>query len=152
MKPLGLNELLPDGCSAVADNLDHDDLANGRMMKQHFQKDGKSKALLGYVDGMVRNCTEEPTIMDELLPIGRIVDDDLAKRWIPIKHFQRDGKWKQALSLANGNVTAGVDVAEKSTDDRHDKVVPDGWKEKGRYGDQVFDDIENMKIDNYCQS
>ena len=26
VKPLGLNELLPDGCSAVADNLDHDDL------------------------------------------------------------------------------------------------------------------------------
>ena len=49
------------------------------------------------------------------------------------------------MSLAHVDVTAGVDVAKKSTDNCHDKAIPDGWKEKGRYGDQVFDDIENMK-------
>ena len=68
VKPMGLDELLPDGWSAVAGSLDHDDLANGRMMKQHFQEDGKGNALnLGHVDDMVRNCTEEPMIMDGLL-------------------------------------------------------------------------------------
>ena len=77
----------------MADNLDHDDLANGRMMKQHFQEDGKGNALkLGYVDGLVRNYIEGSTNVNKLLPIGRIVDDDLAVGWIPIKHFQRDGK------------------------------------------------------------
>ena len=125
VKSMGLDELLPDGRSAVAYGFDHDDLANGRIMKQHFQEDGKGNALkLEYDVGMVRNYSEEPMIMDGLLPIGRIDNDDLADGWIQIKYFQQDGKWKQDLSLAHGDVIARVDVAEKPTDDRQDKPFP----------------------------
>ena len=43
-EPMVLDESLPNGWSAVSESLDHDDLANGRMMKQHFQED-KKKAM-----------------------------------------------------------------------------------------------------------
>jgi len=125
-----LDEPFQNCQNVVVNSLNDDDLANGRMIMISFH-DEKSKAFdLDNVDGLSRNYSKEPKIVNSLLSKGRnsVVDDDLAEGWIPTKHFLWDGKLKQAMSLARDDVIVGVNVAKKPIDDRQDKTIPNGWK------------------------